>query len=744
MKGKVDEESVSLEKVLETIPDLIFVFDRDGHFLNYFAGNQLDPIYPKEVFLGRSIADLFDEELVGRILQAIDESLSSKGIVTLEYYIEDDKAFYEARFNYLTPISVIAIIRNITKRVLAEKALREEKEKFEAIVEDQTEFIVRYKEDGVRTFVNNSYCKYYNISREEALGTSFFMHIAEGSIEPVKQKIEALTKDNPVLENEHEVLLPDGSIGWNRWIDRAIFNNKGEIVEYQSVGNDITEKKRFEQELRKREAMYKNLVETSQDLIWIVDSEGKYVYLNPAWERVMGYKVEEMLGKSFTHFQTDEQAKKDEALLKEILKGKMVSNYRTVHYAKDGTPRILNFNAIRITNEEGEITGTQGTANDLTELINLQEELLQSKKLEALSILAGGIAHDFNNLLTGLTANLSLAKHYIDDKDELISIFKDFQQALTRTSQLSNQLLTFSKGGSPQKDIVKVENLLRESVSFTLSGSNISAEYNLESDLWNVCVDENQIYQVFQNIIMNAINSMPNGGKITINARNLDYQGEAKKDLISGKYVLVEIKDTGSGIPLEIINKVFDPFFTTRSKGSGLGLAICYSIIKNHGGIIELSSKLNQGTDVSIYLPVGRSDSIIKQERAPQRNVKSNSEVKRILLMEDNPHIQNIYCKIFRTLGHGYTVTNNGSELLKLYQDDPEYDILILDLTISGGMGGKETAVEVLNINNNAKIIVASGYSEDPVLANFKQFGFQGKILKPFTLEDIESVIDSV
>ncbi len=497
--------------------------------------------------------------------------------------------------------------------------------------------------------------------------------------------------------------------------------------------------------LRDSEERFRNLVETSQDLIFRCDTEGRFTYLNSAWEEALGYKAEEMLGKKFNQFKSPETIERDKEKFAETLDGDSTRGYETIYLAKSGRQVHLRINSMLIRDREGQVIGTQGTAYDITERKLLEDERTKAAKLESIGILAGGIAHDFNNILTAIVGNISLAKMIsTDESSGSGELLAEAEKSAMRAKDLTQQLLTFSKGGEPVKKSFRIEDLLTSTVRFTLRGSNVKCVFNLSDQPSIVKADEGQIGQVINNLVINADQAMSDGGLITISTEPISAASDNSLTLPAGKYVKITVKDQGHGIPEDQVTKIFDPYFTTKTQGSGLGLATSYSIIKRHGGKISVESEAGIGTSFHIYLAAS-SEPVKAGLDSKQATPLARG---RVLVMDDEHQILTVVAKMLEHIGQEVEVATDGAEVTEFYQkamnSGRRFDAVILDLTIPGGMGGCETMERLLEIDPNVKGIVSSGYSNDPVLSNYRDYGFSSVASKPYRLHELQSVLRSV
>lgn len=374
---------------------------------------------------------------------------------------------------------------------------------------------------------------------------------------------------------------------------------------------------------------------------------------------------------------------------------------------------------------------------DVTAQKQAEGERLRLDKLQSLGVLAGGIAHDFNNLLTGLYGNLELAKLVISADHKAQKYLTVAERSMNNAVKLTSQLLTFAKGGEPIKETIALGEMIEEAAEFSLRGSHVKLKNNIASDLWLVDADKGQLHQVISNLVINAQQAMPTGGTVTITAVNINSE--------NGKQVKIAIEDEGAGIAPQYLDKIFDPYFSTKQKGSGLGLASSYSIINKHNGRIQVSSQLNQGTTFTIYLPAIEKATT---EQPLDKTDNNHNFAAKILLLDDEEIIRETVGDMLAAMGHQFEFAIDGQEAIAKYAaafaSNGGYDLVIADLTIPGGMGGEEAAQEILKINPQAKLIVSSGYATDPIMANYKEYGFSGIVIKPYRLADLKKAIEQL
>jgi len=533
---------------------------------------------------------------------------------------------------------------------------------------------------------------------------------------------------------------------WYECRDQAIPWSDGRLVRME-IAIDITLRKEAGNAMAAEKERLAVTLRSIGDGVITTNIEGSIVLINAVAERLTGWSQREAEGRPLTEVFTiiNEKTRQpcENPVDKVLASGRIIelANH-TLLIARDGRERNIADSGAPICDKESRTVGVVLVFRDVTEETRMKEERLKIKKLESVGVLAGGIAHDFNNILAAIMGNLSLAQLDSHLEDETRKLLHTAEKASLRARDLTQQLLTFSKGGEPVKETASIGEIIRESAEFVLHGSSVACLYVIPEDLWLVDIDRGQIGQVIHNIILNAMHAMPEGGNIDVRCENVD--GFAEKRVFlpdTGRFVKIIISDTGIGIPAAMLEKIFDPYFTTKQEGSGLGLAITHSIISKHGGHIWAQSTPGQGTTFTILLPVSASSegrSVVQGADVMAAIEGGNA---RIMIMDDEEIVRTVISSMLTHLGYEVVEAKDGKEAISLYRtyrdENRPINFVIMDLTIPGGMGGKEAVRELLALDPAAKVIVSSGYSNDPIMANCCQYGFSAAVAKPFQMEDI-------
>ncbi|MGO9691402.1 MAG: PAS domain S-box protein [Syntrophobacteraceae bacterium] len=687
-----------------------------------------------------------DSDMMGQYLR--EEVIAKRKPFSKEYRIirkndGETKWVYglgEVKFDINGKIlSLIGTIQDITERKQAEEALRESEKKFRDLFNNTEIAMFRTRLDGSEILdVNQKFLDLVGMTREETLGKPSVL----------------LWADPKDREKMFKMLIADGSV--SNFEFKMLNKRKGvrncitSLRLYREQGildgsiADITEQRQTEEALRKSMAKYRDLFENANDAIFIISSDLRYLDVNKKAVEVLGYTKEELLAMKITDLIPSDQIPQSMAEFKKLNERGSYENFVGKVRTREGQWLDVEVSSSAII-EDGKIIGSRDILRDITVRKKMEAELLRVQKMESLGTLAGGIAHDFNNLLQGVFGYISMAKLTYDMREKSLAMLTQAEKALQQSVNLTTQLLTFSKGGKPVIKPTNVRPLIENAAKFALSGSR--SEYRIAADdaLWQVAGDDGQIAQVIQNVVLNADQAMPEGGLVTIRAKNVRVISQSPDlALAKGRYVVIVIKDNGIGIPEEHYTKIFDPYFTTKQKGSGLGLASSYSIIWNHGGLIKVSSKVGKGSTFYIYLPA--SDTQAKVESLQPEVVAAPRRAARILVMDDEEIIRSLSIDLLGALGHTVEVAEHGQEALEKYQNamtaGRPFDIVILDLTVRGGMGGLETIKKLLQINPTVKAIVSSGYSDDSAISNYRKQGFQSFLNKPYNVENLQRTLD--
>jgi len=502
--------------------------------------------------------------------------------------------------------------------------------------------------------------------------------------------------------------------------------------------------------LRESEERYRCYINVANDGISVVHN-GKLSFVNSRLAEMIGYTTDEIEGKDFLRFIPKDILPQIEDIYKRRIAGEdspSVFESKILH--RDGRSIDVEYNISQV--RIGDDQSTLNIIRDISDRKKMQAEVLKAKKLSSLGTLAGGIAHDFNNLLYVIVGNIDLAKNKIKHDLGILKNLQEVEKASLRASELAARLITFSKGGNPIKKVASIGELVKNAVSVSLNGSSINCEFSIPDDLFPVEIDALQIKQVIRNIVINATEAMNGKGTIKVSCENTAVDKKGRLTLKAGKYVLLSIKDQGTGIAPKNLAKIFDPYFSTKDmgadKGQGLGLSACHSIIKKHDGLITAESELGEGTTLMIYFP--SSEKEMEKLEPIQKIVpeKSMSGIGRILAMDDEKMIRDLTEQMLSQFGYDTVLAQDGSEAIELYRGAMEsgkpFDAVILDLTVKSGMGGKSAVQKLLEINPHVKSIVSSAFFNDPVMTDYRKYGFTAALPKPYMKKDLSDTLSKV
>ncbi|HBM79651.1 MAG TPA: hypothetical protein DD426_02235, partial [Clostridiaceae bacterium] len=569
-----------------------------------------------------------------------------------------------------------------------QKQINENAQSLRLLIEKSSGIMSINDTKGNFVYLSPSLAKVTGFSCDTFKNTNLYDYIHPDDLPKIK-KIFPNILESPEKEASITVRFRNKSGGWNDF-DVSIKN----FIDVSCIGGilmnyrDVTERRAFENKLTsEKEKLVVTLKNIGEGVV-TTDINGRIILMNSAAEELTGYTQEDAKGKNvddIVNIADEKTGKRYESVIDKALTSRLVNGYEshTILISKNGESRIISDSGAYIKDKYNNITGTVLVFRDITDKVAIEREIFKNDKIESISLLAGGLAHDFNNILTVILGNISLAKMYIKTgkKDNAIDRLTDVEKALNQARKLTKQLLTFAKGGAPVIKPVLITSLVRDTVSFALSGSKIKYEIIGEDDVWPVDIDEGQISQVINNLIINAKQAMPDGGLITIKYENIVVGKKPSLPLKTGRYVKISFKDTGCGISSEIIQRIFDPYFTTKANGNGLGLSMCYSILKKHGGYITVKSALGKGSTFFIYLPVSKQKTFDTQN--DQQVLRGEG---RILIMDDNESIRDTAGRILVSLGYEAYFAKDGDEAVKLYSNMKEKgqapDVILMDLTI--------------------------------------------------------------
>ncbi|OHD56336.1 MAG: hypothetical protein A2Y33_12070 [Spirochaetes bacterium GWF1_51_8] len=658
---------------------------------------------------------------------------------------EPQSFFYQNRdililggiFLFLQSLAIFMLVVNIGRRKRAETFALENKEKYRFLIENSSDLIVRFHPDGYLKFVSRSFCELLGRRESELLKSDFV-----SLVHPDDQTITRLMIDTVIRPPyssyiEHRILTTAGW-KWIAWSNKAVQDQYGTIIGIVSAGRDISERIAAEQKLKENEERFRLLIEESPIPIAITNSLHEILILNNSFIETFGYSRGEL--KSFDDWWNlaypDEEYRNDMISIwndQSAHSQTHVQDSRVV--CKDGSVREVEY----LTTSIGD--WYLNYLYDITEKRKMESELSKIQRIESLGFLAGGIAHDFNNLLTAILGNISICRSTIRGDDEIYEYLGEAEAACIRARELTRQLLTFSRGGDPIKKTGSLTQLIKESVAFLLRGSRIVYEFDFPEKPWLANFDQGQMSQVFNNLIINAREAMQEGGSLKVKMENYNYNGSEPLPLKHGMYLRITFSDSGAGIPGTDLKKVFDPYYTTKPLGHGLGLASVFSILNRHDGYIAAESDLGNGTRFILYLPAVDREEVVDVFKKTGLILGKG----RVLLLDDDIQVQKTAENMLTILGYDVDCVTDGTFAVDIYKkaksESKPFKVVLLDLTIRGGMGGLATLKELREFDPEVKAIVISGYSNDPVMANYQKYGFDGMMEKPYKIEAISEML---
>ncbi|MBA4136510.1 MAG: hypothetical protein C0518_04250 [Opitutus sp.] len=643
------------------------------------------------------------------------------------------------------------VFTDITEIKVTERALHESEERYRSLFETTPNPMYIFDAESLRiVMVNDAAVQRYGFSREEFLAMTVLELRPPDEAGRLQRAMDDFRASPPTRAGAHAAGLwrhrcKDGTILIVEVFTHGLVMNGRPCV--LSLPFDITAKLATERALRDSEARYRELFENAVGGVYRSTPDGRFIAVNPAMARMYGFNTPaEMLtwnerensGIAYAH---EEEHVRFIELIERYGK---VENFESRIIDRHGNTLWVSETSRAVRDEDGRLLYYEGFVTDITARRRLESELMRASKLEAVGILAGGIAHDFNNILTVVLGNVTLAEMDTAHESSVRRMLHDAKRATLRARDLTQQLLTFAKGGDPVRAAIALPELLRESAEFGMHGAKSRLELDLPEDLWPANADKGQLAQVVQNLVINAVQAMPNGGFVRIRAGNASLPAQTVGNLNAGDYVKISVSDTGTGIAPEHLAKIFDPYFTTKQQGSGLGLATVYSILRKHQGHIEVESRLGEGTTFHLWLPAAEhAETPAAIEHAVEVSLRA-----RVLFMDDEEPIREMAEMFIRRLGADFVGVPDGGAALRVYDEARKsgmpFDVVVMDLTVPGGMGGREAIEKLRMLDPKVRAIVSSGYSRDPVLGSFRQHGFCAILPKPYGLDQLRRVLTEV
>ncbi|MEJ5347309.1 MAG: PAS domain S-box protein [Desulfosoma sp.] len=548
-----------------------------------------------------------------------------------------------------------------------------------------------------------------------------------------------------MLQKQHSEQILDQAA---RRLEEEVAAKTAELKEANArLHEELQRRHEAQAQLAESERRYRELYERSRDGYVRTDFQGVILECNRPFAVMLGYDDPSEIagvacGDMTPPHRFDAMTR---AMRRQLFDRGFSDKFEKQLIRKDGTLLDVEVRMYLHHGPDGTPDSIWTFVQDISDRKLAEQERLRAQKLESLGLLAGGIAHDFNNILTGILGHISLIKHALKNGAVVGDRLDHVEKACLRAQELTRQLLTFAKGGAPIKKTGSLQDLIRDCTEFSLRGTTSKSCFDLPEDLWLVDYDPAQISQVMQNLVINAHQAMPQGGTVAVKARNVFVEEGGDATLASGRYVAVCVEDQGIGIPEEHLDKIFDPYFTTKKEGSGLGLSTAYSIVKRHDGHMTVRSRVGQGTSVTFYLPASSTETDQAQAFMEEEPFRATG---RVLVMDDDPLVRDVLSAMLQQLGLTSETTEEGAQAILCYKKALEagkpFDAVILDLTVPGGVGGRDVIEKLRALDPQVRAVASSGYSNDPVMSQPQAYGFQAGIAKPYCMEDLQAVLRKV
>ena len=757
-----------LSALFNDAPEAILLNDSQGIILDVNPGAAELYGYTREQLIGQP-ASILDAHGAGELFKRVWEELTRVGSVSVEG--EDRRGdgsliHVETRMRRLVvgeSVWYLAFVRDITSRVRALRELERSKERYRNLIENSNESVWRLElvpgvptslpvAEQVDRILRQAVLAECNDRCAQDYGHSSALQV-EGS--HYRSLLESPERIRPLLshfvENGHRMVNRlvcnrnrPGSVRW--WQNNAVgVIENGRLVRIWGSHQDVTEAESLRQTLVESEAMARAVADMAPVGIFRRSLDGQVTYANPQAERITGLSLGPQTARQFAlNVHEEDRERLDQSWKRMLATGEP---FREEHRLRrqDGSEVCVIGEVRPVLDENGETSSWVGTLTDITENRRRDTEMLKMQKLESVGTLAGGIAHDFNNLLTGILGSVSLAQALLPSgSGRLAEVLCEAEKSCDRAARLTQQLLTFSRGGAPVTHPLKLTELIKETLRFSLRGMETRLEFDLPETLPEVQGDEGQLYQVLHNLVSNSIDAMEGKGTLRVSACLSGPNCVLPPGLTPGQWVRVRFQDTGPGIPSERAAQIFDPYFTTKEMGNGLGLATSYSIIKKHGGLLRFEPSVGPGACFEFWLPVAGNGT----ETAGSGASTPSGNLARVLVMDDEATLRGLMKDLLQVLGCEADTVPDGATLIEKLEAvkrmGNDYDLIFMDLTVPGGMGGREAARIISSRWPEQRMVVMSGYSDDPVMAQHAAFGFENRLSKPFQLDQLRRVLGNI
>lgn len=616
---------------------------------------------------------------------------------------------------------IVCIAKDISDIKIAQKALKESEEKYRTIIEHSNDLIWILDKNGNFAYLNKQTEQTSGYKLSDYLGKSFEPMIFSEDIPKVK-RILLETLSGKSMHYDVNIVREDGGL-LSLSVNTTPFLDSGEIVGTVSFGHDITERKLAEEALKKSEERYKTIIENTLDILYSCNPEGIVTFVSPTVIGFAGYLPEEIIGRNLLEFMHPEDVPKALENLTKALESESLELLPNIYRLrkKDGT-YIYTEEVSKIIKKDGKLVQLNGVVRDISERRRLEAQLAQSQRLEVIGKLAGGIAHDFNNLMTAILGYASLILSRVTADEQLKGDLNEIRKAGERAASLTKQLLAFSRKQTIRTENMNLNSLISDmdKMLHRVIGEDIQLSLLFEPELKNIEIDPVQIEQVVINLVINARDAMPKGGRIIIKTENVKVDEKYCKDIGEarpGEFISLTVSDTGIGMGQNVLEHLFEPFFTTKDfgKGTGLGLAMAYGIIKQHKGWITVQSKLDEGSEFKVYLPVSSSKDIPRKSEKGDTilldDYRGNGE--RILLIEDEEIVRRYASRVLAQNGYNVFEAKDASEAMKIFQtENGDFHLIFSDIILPD-KNGIELVQELSLKNTKTKVIFSSGYSDE-------------------------------